>query len=818
MRRIITIGFGLILLLSTIVKGQDEQISRTLKGIHQIEWEAHKDFKRKEPVPLFQGTPMDLVERRGAPSKEIFGYLPYWVYGAYPNLNYGLLTTVAYFGVEIDRQGNITKLHDWPASGLVNLAHSNGVRVVLTVFLFNPDDIQGLISDPNRRQKLIGNLLTQVQNANADGVNIDFEGVPSGNREFLTAFMTELTEAFHSNIPGSFVTIFTPAVDWSNVFDYFSLGQSTDGMVLSGYDYHWRSGPTAGAVAPLTGGTYNVTWTVNDYLNKTLFNTSKIILGVPFYGYDWPTVSNVPGASTSGLGTSIFYSAVPLENLLWDAASQTPWYSYSNSNQWHQVWVDDSLSLAKKFELVNNDDLKGIGIWALSYDGDRPGLQGALADAFGATAAPLKPTEFRVLNVGNGEVQVAGQASSGATGYKIYQSADGTSFDSGTDFPGASTIFTNLPKTSIAYFKMASVNGNGESHPTEVLAVKPSVTPVDILIVNGFDRTSGTVNTFDFIKRFAPAVVKEGYAFDSCANEAVQDGTVQLDHYRTVIWISGEEGTTNESFSNKEQSVIADFLESGGNLFISGSEIGYDLVEKGSTSDKTFYSTYFKAVYVRDKVATHSFVGDTNGIFSSLGSIAFDDGTHGTYNVDFPDGIKPRDAAILILDYPGFDANTFGGAGIQYSGIFGNGTEPGRLVYLAVPFETMYPENSRDQMMAKILEFFTGNPSSVASNFTNETSIPNEFELMQNYPNPFNPTTVIRFKLFNKTPERVVLKIYNVLGQEVVTLADSPKSAGTYSVSWDGKNNVGSPVSGGVYVYRLTVGSKTQIKKMTLLK
>ncbi len=201
-----------------------------------------------------------------------------------------------------------------------------------------------------------------------------------------------------------------------------------------------------------------------------------------------------------------------------------------------------------------------------------------------------------------------------------------------------------------------------------------------------------------------------------------------------------------------------------------------------------------------------------------MGSITFDDGTHGTYNVDFPDGIKSRDTAILNLDYSGFNANTFGGAGIQYSGIFGNGAEPGKLVYLAAPFETIYPESSRDLVMAKVLEFFTGNPSNVASNLTNGTSVPNEFELMQNYPNPFNPNTMIRFKLKNKSPERVVLKIYNLLGQEVVTLADSHKSAGIYSISWDGKNNFGSPVSGGVYMYRLTVGSKTEVKKMTLLK
>jgi len=795
------------------------QQERGHAGIHQIEWENHKDYIRKNPVPAFEGRPMDLVTRQGAPSKEIFGYLPYWVFGNYPNLNYDLLTTIAYFGVDIDAQGNLINLRDWPAAGLVNMAHSRGVRVVLTVILFTPPDIEGLISDPNRRQKLINNLLTQVQNANADGVNIDFEGVPSGNRENLTAFMTELTEAFHTNIPGSFVTIFTPAVDWSNVFDYFTLAQVTDGLVISGYDYHWRTGPTTGAVAPLTGGTYNVTWSVNDYLNKTLFNTSKIILGVPFYGFDWPAASEFPGAATTGAGHSIFYSEAYPNAMqygrIWDNTSQSPWYKY-NSGGWHQGWYDDSLSLAKKFELVNTEDLKGIGIWALAYDGQRLELQGALSDAFGSTAAPLKPASFRVVNLGDGEVQVAGQPANGATGYKIYISSDGVTFDSGTEFPGASTVLATLPQDAVTYFKLSAINGNGESNLTEVLAVKPATTQVDVLIVHGFDRTSGTVNTFDYIRRFAPSVAARGYAFDSCSNEAVQDRLIRLQDYDTVIWISGEEGTANESFSNAEQSIIADYLEAGGHLFISGSEIGFDLVERGSSTDKTFYSTYLKAHYVRDKVATHALSGAA-GIFSNVGSVTFDNGAHGTYNVDFPDGIKPLDSAVLNMTYSGFSAGTYGGAGIQYSGTFGSGTVDGKLVYLAIPFETIYPEGSRDAVMAAVLDFFIGNASSV-SDAPVSAVVPAGFQLMQNYPNPFNPSTTFEFVLSQQTPRRVVLTIYNLLGEEVVTLVDEIKPAGSYRISWDGRNRQGSPVPSGVYVSRLTVGRQSQARKLTLVR
>jgi photosystem II stability/assembly factor-like uncharacterized protein len=100
-------------------------------------------------------------------------------------------------------------------------------------------------------------------------------------------------------------------------------------------------------------------------------------------------------------------------------------------------------------------------------------------------------------------------------------------------------------------------------------------------------------------------------------------------------------------------------------------------------------------------------------------------------------------------------------------------------------------------------------------------AIPTVFALSQNYPNPFNPTTKITYDL----PEQatVVLKIYNVLGQEVALLANTEQAAGSYNVTWDGRNDFGTQVSSGVYFYRFeATGSSGQkfatLKKMLFLK
>lgn len=89
-----------------------------------------------------------------------------------------------------------------------------------------------------------------------------------------------------------------------------------------------------------------------------------------------------------------------------------------------------------------------------------------------------------------------------------------------------------------------------------------------------------------------------------------------------------------------------------------------------------------------------------------------------------------------------------------------------------------------------------------------EAAIPTEFGLDQNYPNPFNPSTQIRFYL--PQDERVTLKVYNPLGQEVRTLADGFESAGIRTINWNGRNDQGHRVASGVYIYKLTAGNFTK--------
>jgi len=93
----------------------------------------------------------------------------------------------------------------------------------------------------------------------------------------------------------------------------------------------------------------------------------------------------------------------------------------------------------------------------------------------------------------------------------------------------------------------------------------------------------------------------------------------------------------------------------------------------------------------------------------------------------------------------------------------------------------------------------------------NEIVIPARFALQQNYPNPFNPSTVIRYGLPNRT--HVSLAVFNTLGQQVALLQNGEQEAGYQEVKFDG-----SPLSSGVYFYRIEAGSFVQTRKLLLLK
>jgi hypothetical protein len=89
--------------------------------------------------------------------------------------------------------------------------------------------------------------------------------------------------------------------------------------------------------------------------------------------------------------------------------------------------------------------------------------------------------------------------------------------------------------------------------------------------------------------------------------------------------------------------------------------------------------------------------------------------------------------------------------------------------------------------------------------------LPQTFYLAQNYPNPFNPTTTINYTILSD--EFVTLRVYNAIGEGLITLVSEVKHAGNYKVTFDAGN-----LASGIYYYRINAGEFNSIKKMILLR
>lgn len=361
--------------------------------------------------------------------REVYGYLPYWESGAVSTLNYAVLSTIAYFAVDVDGSGNLVKSGSgwsgWTSSwltGVINAAHSHSTRVALTVESFawtsGEASVQtALLSSAPARANLVAQIVGAVTDRGADGVSLDFEPIASGQKDNFVTFVRALRAALDASHPG--YEIVFAATGYIANYDPANLlaPGAADAVFIMGYDFRTGLAPTAGSTSPLTSPTvYDLTNAVNAY--KAKVPASSIILGLPWYGIAFSTPSNAPNAyNQSGdacpggtflAATSVTYSSAAAlaatNGHFYDSVEQSAWTAYQLGDgacqTWRELYFDDAQSLAAKYDMINNQDLRGAGIWALGYDTTTNDLTNVLADKF-------------LIGISNLSVGVPGMAPSG---------------------------------------------------------------------------------------------------------------------------------------------------------------------------------------------------------------------------------------------------------------------------------------------------------------------------------------------------------------------------------------------------------------------
>jgi hypothetical protein len=317
---------------------------------------------------------------------EIFGYAPYWTLPESSGFEVNDLTTLAYFSVDANGDGTLDESgpgwNGYESQDLVNLvnrAHAAGDRVVLTVTDFSQSSLDAITSDPGAPARLSAALIAAVSAKNLDGVNFDFEGQGGGDRNGLTNLITQVSGALHAANPHWQVTVATyasAAGDSNGFYNVAALGSVVDGFFVMAYDMNDRTTPSA--TAPLTGGGFNDTEALQQF--TALVPASKVILGVPFYGYDWPTTDGTITAQATGSETPLSDGVIAASGhpTYWDPSTDTAWTSYQVAQQWHETYFDDPTSLAMKAQLASSFHIAGLGIWALGMDGNDPSMLAAL--------------------------------------------------------------------------------------------------------------------------------------------------------------------------------------------------------------------------------------------------------------------------------------------------------------------------------------------------------------------------------------------------------------------------------------------------------
>jgi immune inhibitor A len=384
------------------------------------------------------------------------------------------------------------------------------------------------------------------------------------------------------------------------------------------------------------------------------------------------------------------------------------------------------------------------------------------------------------------------------TGGSANNNSDPMEFVVDPDFPGRPIIFT------------LHVVGNGGTYSLDFNQEKWAGN-AEILLV---DDDSGSAA--DYQSYYTSALDSLRKIYDIWDTQAKTNPDFSFNQYKYLIWYTGDHRT--DLFTPAQVESLMSFLDRGGRLFLTSQDAAEALSGSANPLFQEFLTDYLHCS-LRDTNCSQRLVMGEPG--DTVGDTLYIQTYLGAQNQTSKDVLLPDSLATTVLKYAKSQWNRVDSvAGIRYQGNY-------KLVFFGFGFEGMNPSGLEYQghllskphfVMQRVLDWLQGY-TDVFDSEEEHTNVPKSITLFQNYPNPFNPTTSIQFTVnCGRSSLHTSLKIYNVLGQLVRTLVDEDKTGGNYTILWDGRDEGGKTVSSGVYFYKLTVGSSSEVKKMVLLK
>lgn len=349
--------------------------------------------------------------------RESLGFLPYWRIDDSKYTQLDLITEINYFGLFVNGDGEFITVYngetnpgkrEWESEkikDLITKSHIFGTKFTLSIICQDNNDIKSILDSVPTQQKLISNILNEIQSRKLDGINIDFEytGAPDDKyKQKFTDFSKRLNVTMKKQNPNNKleISIMPRSARTPDINDFEKLVPFYDNFIGMSYDFNGGSSPTAGPIAPMTGFKENKFYfdveTMYEDLEKYI-PKEKIVMGVPHYGWDWAVISGETIQSSTLLQDNPDnYSAVmsyarakefkhfKKTQCKFDDYAKEPWCWYIDPKTKieHQVWFENEKSIGIKYDFANQQDFKGVAIWVLGYDKDYPELWNLMKDKF----------------------------------------------------------------------------------------------------------------------------------------------------------------------------------------------------------------------------------------------------------------------------------------------------------------------------------------------------------------------------------------------------------------------------------------------------
>ena len=371
------------------------------------------------PAPPPIGSPESPMS--GHLSGDVYGYLPYWEMSTatLDYLDWNALSAISLFSVTWTGTGTLDRTQPGYRAILGSIgtavsaaAKARGVRVELCFTSFGYTKNASLFGDPARQAVAIAELRALVGVIGADGVNVDVESLEGTWFDEYGAFLANLRAALRADNPTATVSVATNANTSGARMAKRAADAATDRIFIMGYAY--RSGlSNPGAIAPLVGrgspSGLDIRWTIDRYAAEGV-PLGRVILGLPYYGVSWPTVSAELGATRTTRG-SLYTPRLHLDEpaslgvpLQYEPGESVSWYTWYDATAatWRQVFYDTPTSLSPKYAYAVSRGLAGVGIWALGYDRGLPGYWDLLKSTFGpphVASFVLAPNPTRSLTL-----------------------------------------------------------------------------------------------------------------------------------------------------------------------------------------------------------------------------------------------------------------------------------------------------------------------------------------------------------------------------------------------------------------------------------